>query len=113
MPKGTSEIITNPPFRIRDKGKELRVEHWVEHGFGIGSDKIALFLKTTAVAGKKRSYVFEKYLVKLLQFRDRVSLYRNDIPMKNGGMMDFAWFIFDKNKERDPIIEWLPSNKNE
>jgi len=108
LPENCSTIITNPPFRIRSNGKEYRVEHWVEHGFQIGANKIALFLKTTAIAGKQRSFVFEKHLLKLLQFRDRVSLYRNDVPMKNKGMMDFAWFIFLKNPLTSPVIEWIP-----
>jgi hypothetical protein len=110
MPNGCKSIITNPPFSVRLRGKEYRVENWVQHGFNIGAEKIALFLKTTAVAGKQRSFIFEKHLTKLLQFRDRVSLTRNDVQMANGGMMDFAWFVFERTCKTSPIIAWLPPN---
>ena len=110
MPNGCKSIITNPPFSVRLRGKEYRVENWVQHGFNIGAEKIALFLKTTAVAGKQRSFIFEKHLTKLLQFRDRVSLTRNDVQMANGGMMDFAWFVFERTCIESPIIAWLPPN---
>lgn len=110
MPNGCKSIVTNPPFSVRLRGKEYRVENWVQHGFSIGAEKIALFLKTTAVAGKQRSFIFEKYLTKLLQFRDRVSLTRNDVEMENGGMMDFAWFVFERTTQAPPTIAWIPPN---
>src|SRR5690349_8910735 len=108
MPNNCKSIITNPPFSVRLRGKEYRVEDWVTHGFNIGAEKIGLFLKTTAIAGKQRSFIFEKHLIKLLQFRDRVSLTRNDLKMENGGMMDFAWFIFERSRNSSPIIAWIP-----
>jgi hypothetical protein len=110
MPNGCKAIVTNPPFSVRLRGREYRVENWVQHGFNIGAEKIALFLKTTAVAGKQRSFIFEKHLTKLLQFRDRVSLTRNDVEMENGGMMDFAWFIFERAPKAQPVIAWIPPN---
>ena len=101
-------IVTNPPFQCRYNNKIMRVEDWLLRSFEIGAGKVALFLKTTALAGKRRSEIFEKSgFKKLWQFRERVSLYRSDIEMDNSGMMDFAWFIFEKNYNGEPTIGWL------
>ncbi len=108
IPENCMSVITIPPFKCKYNNKIIRVEDWVIHSFEIGAEKIALFLKTTALAGKRRSEIFETCgFKKLWQFREKVSLYRGDIEMDNSGMMDFAWFIFEKNYKDEPRIGWL------
>jgi hypothetical protein len=76
IPDGCLSVITNPPFQCRYNNKTMRVEDWLIHSFEIGAEKIALFLKTTALAGKRRSEIFEKSgFKKLWQFREREFLF--------------------------------------
>jgi len=118
MPICCESLITNPPFKTVDRlGNKRTTTDWINH-IGFLSDnwkmcklqKAALLLKTTAVAGKKRSVALKRAgFCRLLQFRGRLQFEKEKLPGDNGpqGMMEFAWFIFERGFQGEPSIRWI------
>lgn len=95
-------IITNPPYK-------LSLE-FVLKAKKQSTSKIALFLKTVFLESEVRYNMFQDtdYPLKTIyQFSKRVSLYKEGKKMKNGGMIAYAWFVWDKNYVGKPTIEWI------
>lgn len=93
-------IITNPPFNLSTK--------FAIHGLNLVRRKLIFFNKLTFLEGKTRkSQLFDlRKLEKVIVFSERVNF---DISsgQRTGGMMSFAWFIFNKNYEGHPFLEWV------
>ena len=91
-------IITNPPFNLANE--------FTLHGLKSINNQMALLCKLSFLEGKKRaSTVFnQNKLKKVLVFSKRLGFKRND---KKGGLMAFAWFIFDVNYNNKPTINWI------
>jgi hypothetical protein len=93
-------IVTNPPFNLSTK--------FALHGLNLVSGKMCLFNKLTFLEGKERgSKLFtQNKLEKVIVFSERVNF---DLSTGNrtGGMMSFAWFVFDKKYNGKPAIEWV------
>lgn len=109
---GIGSIITNPPYQINHKTLGIvRVEDWIQHAYDLGIEKTALLLKTVAIAGKKRSPILRKCgFSKLYQFEGRLDIMRPDKERQHKNsksMIDFAWFIFERNFTGDPTIHWI------
>ena len=91
-------IITNPPFNIATE--------FAIHGLNCINNKMALLLKLSFLEGKKRTSVLfnQNNLKKVLVFSRRLGFKKKD---KKGGLMAFAWFIWEKDYNGKPTIEWL------
>jgi hypothetical protein len=92
-------IITNPPFKravdFAKKALELRV------------DKIALLLKLAFLEGVERSYWLEESgLRRVFVFRNRLTMARNGEPLQSGGMIAFAWYIWELGYTGQPEVGW-------
>ena len=96
--KKFDNIITNPPFNLANE--------FTLHGFKSINNQMALLCKLSFLEGKKRaSTIFnQNKLKKVLVFSKRLGFQRND---KKGGLMAFAWFIFDVNYNGKPTIDWI------
>jgi hypothetical protein len=96
-------IITNPPF-------ELALE-FVLQAKRFSRLKIAMFLKTAFLEGVKRYEMFQdkKYPLKCIyQFSKRVNFGIHAGTHKNGGMIPFAWFVWERGYVGKPYINWIP-----
>ena len=94
------DIITNPPFRFSLQ--------FLEHALDLGVEKLALLNKIQFLEGIKRSLVVESTpLKKVWVFRKRLTIMREGSIPKGGGMMTYAWFIWEKNYIGSPTIGWL------
>lgn len=95
-------IITNPPFDIALEFV-LQAKKYSQH-------KIAMFLKTAFLEGSKRHEMFQdkKFPLKCIyQFSKRVNFGIHAGTHKNGGMIPFAWFVWDSMYEGKPYINWI------
>ena len=100
-------IITNPPFVL--------AQEFIEHSLDIIKDggKIAMFLKVQFLEGTKRKKFFDKVPLRYVYvFRARQAPWMNGNPLNENGKkwsstMCFAWFIFEKGYNGEPIIRWL------
>ena len=95
-------IITNPPYKL--------ALDFVIKAKKQGRKKIAMFLKTVWLESEKRYSMFQDKefpLKTIYQFSKRVTLFKNGKKMKNGGMIAYAWYVWDKDYEGKPTIEWI------
>lgn len=97
--KQEENIITNPPFNLGTK--------FTIHALNLATRKVAIFNKLSFLEGKERrdKLFSQKHLSKVYVFSERVSF----ITANNnkGGMLAFAWFVFDKNYYGDARITFI------
>lgn len=89
-------IVTNPPFNIGTK--------FAIHSLHCSRKKVALFQKLTFLEGKERReklYSLNK-LKKVYVFSERQAF--GDYK---GGMLAFAWFVFDRDHDGNAQIEFI------
>ena len=100
--KMVDNIVTNPPFNL--------ALEFVEQSKKYSTKKIAMFLKTAFLEGGKRYEMFqdkEFALRSVYQFSKRVNFGIHAGTHKNGGMIPFAWFVWEKGYNGKPTIEWI------
>lgn len=98
----TPNIVTNPPFKLATQ--------FVEKALSLTTGKVALLVKLTFLEGIERKKMFENTpLEKVLIFSYRLSFNRGGEEKENsgGGMMAFAWFIWNHEHKGSPTIEWI------
>lgn len=98
-------VITNPPFNI--------ALDFVYMAKRVADHKICLLLKTTFLEGVERKTMWKDKAFPfkcMYQFSRRVSFGSEKVKsnkQSSGGMMSFAWFVWDKKYEGKPYIEWI------
>jgi hypothetical protein len=91
----TDNIITNPPFKIGTK--------FTLHALRLARKKVVMFNKLTFLEGKERrdKLFSQDHLKTVYIFGERVGF------NGGGGMLAFAWFVFDKEYQGKPELEWI------
>lgn len=93
-------IITNPPFKL--------AEAFLRNALDQSSGKVALLCKLQWLEGGKRKAMFEACpLARVHVFSKRLTMTRGGETMANGGMIAFAWYVFEHGYAGDPILRWL------
>jgi tRNA G10 N-methylase Trm11 len=109
LPKqiGYDGCITNPPYHKNLPLKMLK-KAIVEY------DYVAFFLRLTFLEGKERGKFFREFPpTELIITSDRIRFHEDIIePIEKkdqlGGMICYAWFIFDKNSKNETTkITWV------
>lgn len=104
---GIRTVITNPPFSL--------FQEFVEKSLKVASDKVIMFGKLQALEGNKRATYLQTTPLKYIYvFKKRQQ------PLRNGSNIDpltgktmasstmaFAWFVWEKDFEGEPIVRWL------
>jgi hypothetical protein len=96
-------VITNPPFVL--------AQEFAEHALEIVpvGGKVALLLKLAFLEGVRRKAFLEKSgLRRVYVFSKRIRFDANKVTEKtSGGMIAYAWFVFEKGYAGKAEIEWL------
>jgi hypothetical protein len=95
-------IITNPPFKF--------AHQFVEKSLALTTGKVAMLLRLAWLEGKNRKFLFEASpLSKVWVFSERLPFFRNSNQKiaSGGGLIAFAWFIWDHQYNGDPRLGWL------
>lgn len=95
-------VVTNVPFN--------KALDFLKMAKKYGRQKIAFLAKTTLLEGVERQEMFtdrEFPFKKMYQFVRRLTFYGDTEPKKNGGMLAFGWFIWEKGYEGKPEIDWI------
>ena len=95
-------IITNPPFNL--------ALEFVLQSKKYARFKIAMFLKTAFLEGSKRYEMFQDTefpLKTVYQFSRRVNFGIHAGTHTNGGMIPFAWFVWERGYTGLPNIKWI------
>ena len=94
-------IITNPPFRLG--------QDFVLHGLKLVKNKLAVFNKLNFLEGiRRKEKIFNQNKLKnVYVFSRRVSFVKEGQTKSAGGLIAFAWFVFDVNYNGKPTIDWI------
>lgn len=95
-------IITNPPFK--------HAQEFVEHALRRSRRKVAMLCRLAWLEGKERGRMFQRTpLSEVLVFSSRVPMLRGGDEMMRGGggMIAFAWFVWDHEHTGKPTLGWL------
>lgn len=95
-------IITNPPFKF--------AREFVDKALSLTTGKVAILARLAWLEGKSRKSLFETTpLSRVWVFSERVPMLRNgDEMMKGGGgMIAFAWFVWDHEYEGPARLGWI------
>ena len=95
-----NNIITNPPYSL--------AQRFVEHSLECADKKVVMLLKLVFLESISRKNLFDrKMLENVWVFRRRLKIYANGIMGKNSGLIAYAWFVWDKNYQGLPTIDWI------
>lgn len=100
-------VITNPPYAL--------AQEFVEKSLSLVRDKgtVTMFLKLQFLEGVKRQQFFKANPPKFVYvFVSRQSPWMNGSPVDEKGKkwsstMCFAWFVWEKGFQGEPIVRWL------
>jgi len=96
-------IVTNPPFKY--------AQEFAERALSLGCDKLALLCKIAFLEGADRSkWLKQTPLKNVYVFSKRLTLYRNGENQRKatgGGMITFAWFVWEQGYRGSPMIGWV------
>lgn len=98
-------VITNPPFNL--------AQEFIERALELSNDKVIMFAKIQLLEGNKRREMFDNTPLKYVYvFSKRVNPLRNGEELDEKGKpwastMCFAWFVWEKDYEGEPIVRWL------
>ena len=101
------DIITNPPYKY--------AQEFVEHALDsiqLGN-KVAMYLKLTFLEGKKRQQLFKQRNLKTVYvMASRMGCakngeFANKEQQTEAGAVAYAWFVWEKGYNGDPIIKWI------
>ena len=98
----TDNIITNPPFEL---GTEF-----VYQACHLASKKVAMLCRINFLEGVARGKMFKNTPLKNdYVFSRRITFINPDSGKKShgGGMLAFAWFIWEKDYNGKPTIDWI------
>lgn len=94
-------VLTNPPFKLIVKFILKSFEY---------APIVIIFARIQLLESIERyQNLFKKgYLKKIYIYSKRTgTMPDGDILAKRSGSMCFAWFVFDTNHQKDPIIKWI------
>lgn len=99
--KFDGDIITNPPFR--------NALEFVNKALELSKRKVAMLMKLQFLETKKRyNKLFNKHPPsKVYIFVKRIECYKNNEIPNYAGAIAFAWFVWDKEYDGEPIIRWI------
>lgn len=99
-PYRADHIVTNPPFTL--------AETFVKLALARTTGKVAILGKLAFLEGAKRKVMFESTPLRTVYvFSKRLSMTRNGEKMANGGMIAFAWYLFEHGHTGSPTLRWL------
>jgi hypothetical protein len=96
-------IITNPPFKM--------AEEFALHALSLTTGKVAMLLRLAWLEGiDRKERIFTKTpIARVHIFSKRLAILRNGEEWQGGGggMIPFAWFVWDHAHKGKPTLGWL------
>lgn len=93
-------IITNPPFKL--------FVPFVERAVALATGKVAMLARITVLEGKARKAFYHKHPPsRVWVFSERLTFHRGGITTRGGGMLAFAWFVWEHGYSGKPELGWI------
>lgn len=103
----TNNAITNPPFK--------HAEEFLHAALGAATKKVVLLNRLSWLEGSRRyKSVFNGAtpLARVLVFSSRIHFHRSgNAALAGGGMVAFAWYVWDHAHTGPAELKWLPPQK--
>ena len=99
-------IITNPPFKF--------AEEFARHALARTTRKVAMLCRLGWLEGIERRDLFlNSPIARVLVFSNRIPMNRNGEAQQKGagGMIAFAWYVWDHAHKGPPTLHWLLSDR--
>jgi len=95
-----NHIVTNPPYSL--------AQEFIETALLSVTGKVAMLLKLSFLEGEKRRKMFQGTpLARVHVFSKRLTMTRNGEKLRSGGMIAFAWFVWEHGCTHKPEIDWI------
>jgi hypothetical protein len=97
-------IVTNPPFKLAGE--------FARHALARSTRKVCMLARLAWLEGKSRGEFFQSSpLARVWVFSSRLNMQRARQAEKAdaGGMIAFAWFVWEHGHQGQPHIGWLPN----
>lgn len=95
-------IVTNPPFKVAPA--------FAFKGLELGAERVCLLLRLAFLEGTRRAPLWP-HLSRVWVFQKRLTIWKGDHERRGedkGGMIAFAWFVFEPEPKRDaPSLGWI------
>lgn len=94
-------IVTNPPYKYATE--------FVQHSLSLTTGKVAMLLRLSFLEGNKRAKLFKHHPpARVWVFSRRLKFHRPGwIDSGAGGMVAYAWFVWDHGYKGKPEIGWV------
>lgn len=94
-------IVTNPPFKLAAPFMRKALE--------LADRKVAILLRLACLEGAERGDIYDNTpLARVWVFRKRLTMMRGEVKDgQAGGMLAFAWFVWDRTHTGAPVLGWL------
>lgn len=95
-------IVTNPPFKM--------VAPFMRKALSLSTGKVAMLLRLACLEGTERGEIFASSpLARVWVFRRRLTMTRGNYEgdVKQGGMLAFAWFVWEHGHDGPPTLGWI------
>jgi hypothetical protein len=94
-------IVTNPPFKM--------VSPFIRKALDLSTGKVAMLLRLACLEGSGRGEIFESTpIARVLVFKKRLQFKRPGWEDTGaGGMLPFAWFIWEHGYVGKPTLGWI------
>ena len=104
LPPTVRSIVTNPPYRL--------AEEFIRKALALGVEKHAWLLRIQFLESVGRYPLFHDHPPQRVRiFSRRIQVSEKGLDNPNGGMIMFAWFIWDRsNCQEPPKLYWFAPN---
>lgn len=94
-------IVTNPPFKM--------VAPFIRTALRLSTGKVAMLLRLACLEGTERRKIYdESPLARVWVFSRRLTMKRGGYEGgETGGMLAFAWFVWDHSHKGPPTLGWI------
>lgn len=98
--RGCRAVVTNPPYRL--------AQEFVEQTIDVGFEKHAWLLRFQFIESKRRWPLFiENPPVRIWVFPERVQVSERGLENPRGGMIVYAWFVWERGYRGHPELRWF------
>lgn len=98
-PEGCNTILTNPPYKLADQ--------CVRHGLTL-CDVVIVLCRLSYLEGAGRSDIIDGHLSRIFVGTERLPMMHRsgwEGPKVKAGAMQFAWFVFTRQRPLQTILE--------
>jgi hypothetical protein len=93
-------IVTNPPY--------ILAQEFVERALLLARRKVAMLLKLAFLESQGRYEFFNRTPLRTVYvFSKRLTMTRGNEPVGSGGMIAFAWFVWEHGHTGNPELDWI------